>query len=86
MRNGDYDVVVPCSEEGQEPLHAVYSSACKDVFENAIQMGERKIVDILGRMNVRQVHPDALRSVGDQTTPFLNVNTPDEYEGVRTIR
>ena len=71
---------------GQEPLHAVYSSSCKDVFENAIQKCERKILDILGRMNIRQVTDDELQSAGGQTKSFLNVNTPEEYEGLRTVR
>lgn len=86
IRTGGYDAVVPLSEGGQEPLHAVYSSACKDIFENAIQKSERKILDILGRMNIRQVTDDELQSAGGQTKSFLNVNTPEEYEGIRTVR
>jgi molybdopterin-guanine dinucleotide biosynthesis protein A len=86
IRTEGYYAVVPISEGGQEPLHALYSSACKDVFENAIQQGERKILDILGRMNIRQVTDDELQRVGGQTKTFLNVNTPEEYEGIRTVR
>jgi FdhD protein len=85
-RTGGYDAVVPLSEGGQEPLHAVYSSACKDIFENAIQKGERKILDILGRMNILQVTDDELQRAGGQTKSFLNVNTPEEYEKIRTVR
>ncbi|HEY5521892.1 MAG TPA: formate dehydrogenase accessory sulfurtransferase FdhD [Desulfuromonadaceae bacterium] len=80
------DAVIPFSEGGQEPLHAIYSSDCKDVFEDAIQKGERKILDILGRMNIRQVSHDEVQRFGGQATSFLNVNTPEEYEGVRTIK
>ncbi|HXE97884.1 MAG TPA: formate dehydrogenase accessory sulfurtransferase FdhD [Dongiaceae bacterium] len=83
MREGDHDAVVPFSEGGQEPLHALYSSACKDVFENAIKTGERKILDILGRMNIRQVSYEELQSGGGQMKSFLNVNTPEEYEGIK---
>jgi FdhD protein len=86
LRSGDYDAVVPFSEGGQEPLHAVYLSACKDVFENAIQQGERKILDILGRINIRQVTHDEVQSAGGQKTSFMNVNTPEEYEGIRAVR
>ena len=82
----DYDAVVPLSVGGQEPLHAVYSSSCKDVFENAIQKCERKILDILGRMNIRLVTNVELQSAGGQTKSFLNVNTPEEYERIRTLR
>ena len=80
---GGYDAVIPLSNGGQEPLQAVYASACKGVFENAIQQGERKILDILGRMNIRQVTYDEVRSVGGQANSFLNVNTPEEYNGIR---
>jgi len=86
IRAEGYDAVVPLSEGGQEPLHALYLSACKDVFENAIQNGERKILNVLGGINIRQVTCDELKSVGGQTKPFLNVNTPEEYEGIRTLR
>ena len=77
------DAVVPFSEGGQEPLHALYSSACKNVFESAILNGERKILDILGRMNIRQVSHDELHSAGCQLKSFLNVNTPEEYGAIR---
>ncbi len=83
IRMVGYDAVIPYSEGGQEPLHAVYSSACKDVFENAIQKGERKILDILSRMNIRHVPYDEVRRVGGQAASFLNVNTPEEYEGIK---
>jgi FdhD protein len=83
IRMEGYDAVIPYSEGGQEPLHAVYSSTCKDVFENAIRKGERKILDILGRMNIRHVPYDEVRRVGGQAKSFLNVNTPAEYEGIK---
>ena len=86
MRMGDHDAVVPFSEGGQEPLHALYSSACRDVFEDAIRQGERKILDILGRMNIRQVSCDELKSAGGGMLSFLNVNTPEEYEKIGVVR
>src|SRR5450759_2906316 len=48
IQKGGYTAVIPFSEGGQEPLHAIYSSESKDVFEDAIQKGERKILDVLG--------------------------------------
>jgi FdhD protein len=86
IRTGDYGAVVPLSKGGREPLHAVYTSACKDIFEDAIQQGERKILDVLDRINIREVPYDELQSAGGQRSSFLNVNTPEEYEGIRTIR
>ncbi len=82
QKGGGYDAVIPFSEGGQEPLHALYSLPCKDVFENAIKQGERKIIDILGRMNIRQVSYEEIKSIGGQGSSFMNVNTPEEYEGI----
>jgi FdhD protein len=83
IRTEGYDAVIPFSEGGQEPLHAVYSSICKDIFERAIEHGERKILDILKRVNSRLVTYDELRNVGGQAASFLNVNTPEEFDGIR---
>lgn len=86
VQMADYDAVVPFSEGGQEPLHAIYASPCKDIFENAILKGERKIIDILGRMNIRQVPYDEVQRAGGRARSFLNVNTLEEYEGIRTVK
>lgn len=84
LRTENCDVVVPYSEGGQEPLHAVYATSCQRVIENAIRQGERKILDILGRMDIRTVTCDEVRQVaGGRTTSFCNVNTPEEYERIR---
>jgi len=85
LRNAVDDAVVPSSEGGQEPLHALYSSACKDVFETALKRGERKIQDVLKRMKIRKVTYEELQSLGCQATSFLNVNTPEDYEVIRRI-
>jgi FdhD protein len=85
-RQDECDAVVPFSDGGQEPLHALYSAACRDIFENAIRQGERKILDVLGRMNVRQVSCDELRSAGVKESSFVNVNTPEEYEKIGIVR
>lgn len=79
----EYDAAVPSSIGGVEPLCAVYSSLCKDVFENAIQQGERKILDVMGRINIRKVTYNEVQRIGGQANSFLNVNTPEEYEGIK---
>jgi len=85
-QKGGYDAVTPYSEGGQEPLHALYSTGCRDIFENAIRQGERKILDVLSRMKVRQVSYDELRSAGVKESSFVNVNTPEEYEKIGIVR
>jgi len=81
-----YDAVIPYSERGHEPLHALYASTCRDLFENAIRQGERKIQNVLDRMNIRKVAFDEVRRLGGQAASFMNVNTPEEYEYIRTVK
>jgi molybdopterin-guanine dinucleotide biosynthesis protein A len=82
LQQGRYDAVIPFSAGGQEPLHAVYATQCKAVFENAIQDNERKILDILARMNTRLVTWDEIQLVNGSVKSFLNVNTPEEYSAI----
>jgi FdhD protein len=77
-----FDAVIPFSAGGQEPLHAVYAANCRVVFENAIQGDERKILDILARMNTRLVAWDELQRISASGRSFLNVNTPEEYGAI----
>jgi FdhD protein len=81
-----HDAVIPFSEGGQEPLHALYRSKCKDLFERAINNGELKIIDILPQINKRTVTWDEMRSVDGSDVAFLNVNTPEEYGNIQHIK
>ncbi|MEI6205329.1 MAG: formate dehydrogenase accessory sulfurtransferase FdhD [Desulfuromonadales bacterium] len=85
LQHNGYDAVIPFSEGGQEPLHAVYTSQCKDVFERAINNGERKILDILSRMKTRLVTWEEMQEVAGSAVAFLNVNTPEEYGTIREV-
>ena len=86
LQQDGYDAVIPFSKGGQEPLHAVYTSKCEDFFEIAINNGERKILDILSRMNARLVTWEEMKVIGGSAEAFLNVNTPEEYLIIRDIK
>jgi FdhD protein len=86
LEHDEYDAVIPFSEGGQEPLHAVYATECRSIFENAINNGERKILDILKRMKTRHVSWEEMKAVDGSSTSFLNVNTPEEYNKLKDIR
>ncbi len=78
-----FEATIPYSEGGQEPLHGVYSAACKDIFDSAIQNDEKKVVDIIKKIKIRNVTYDEVQSFGGQSASFLNINTPEEYEGIK---
>ncbi len=84
LQQKGFDAVIPFSSGGQEPLHAVYSTSCGDILEQAIKGNERKILDILGRMKTRLVSWEEIQGICSSDRSFLNVNTPEEYGAINT--
>jgi FdhD protein len=82
LQQEGYDAIIPVSDGGQEPLHAVYSAQSEAIFEHAIQTNERKIIDILARMKLRLVSRDEIEGASGSVDSYLNINTPEEYEAI----
>jgi FdhD protein len=73
------DVVIPESDGGFEPLHAVYSKNCLPAMEEALKNGTRKIVDCFDWRKVRVLTKDEIAAVDPEFLSFRNINTPEEY-------
>ncbi|MBC8017032.1 MAG: formate dehydrogenase accessory sulfurtransferase FdhD [Verrucomicrobia bacterium] len=82
---GDLDAVIPFSEGGQEPLHAVYGRSSLAEIQSALERGERKILDILKRLKTRLVSWDEIKHVPGAVDSFRNVNTPEEYAEINGV-
>ncbi|KAB0671254.1 molybdenum cofactor guanylyltransferase [Oryzomonas sagensis] len=74
-----YDAVVPISEGGKEPLHALYGRRCLAEIEQVIRQGDRRLLILLDRVRTRYVTPEERASIPGAELSFCNVNTPDEY-------
>jgi molybdopterin-guanine dinucleotide biosynthesis protein A len=74
------DVVVPRSQEGLEPLHAVYrSTACLPMIQAALSADRLKIIDWFSSVRVREMSLGEA-SVNDPAgLVFRNINTPDDF-------
>jgi molybdopterin-guanine dinucleotide biosynthesis protein A len=78
LRKG-YDVVVPASTSGFEPLFAVYAKSCRGPMQRLLEQGNFCIFDLYPALNVRYVPiVELLRLDGGDRT-FINVNTPEEF-------
>ena len=75
---GDYDVVVPRTPDGLEPLHAVYSKNCSDPIRKIMDQKHPKIIDLYPMVKVKIVDENEFRSLDPARESFLNVNTPEE--------
>jgi molybdopterin-guanine dinucleotide biosynthesis protein MobB len=79
---GNVDVVAPESHGplGVEPLCAVYSVACLAHIERCLSGGRHALGDLLRPFRQRRLPLDEVRSYGEPTEIFFNVNTPEQHE------
>jgi molybdopterin-guanine dinucleotide biosynthesis protein A len=71
-----YDVVLPVTDFGPEPLHAVYCRTALPRISAALADGVRKIQQVLPSLRVLEIGPETL--AGISATPgrsFSNINT-----------
>jgi molybdopterin-guanine dinucleotide biosynthesis protein A len=74
------DVVIAKSEEGYEPLHAVYRRAtCLPAIEAALDADQWKVIAWFPQVKVRVLTPEEIRQHDPAGLAFWNVNTPEEF-------
>ncbi|RNC67524.1 MAG: formate dehydrogenase accessory sulfurtransferase FdhD [Desulfuromonadales bacterium] len=76
-------VLIPESQTGLEPLHAVYGKGCLTAIEDELRRGERRIVSFFARATVRRIAPDQLALFDPDFAMFRNINTPEDYYRLR---
>src|SRR5437763_12282195 len=76
----DEDAVIPLTERGLEPLHAVYAKTAAPSLRRALEDGERAVHRALRSVRVREVEPDVWRPA-DPTGRFaVNLNRPEDIQ------
>ena len=74
------DVVIARSEEGYEPLHAVYRrETCMPAIESAIEADQWKVIAWFPKVKVRVLTPEEMKQADPTGLAFWNVNTPEEF-------
>lgn len=78
----EYDVIVPRTEDGLQPLHAVYSKNCLESIKNIIGMGKCKIIDFYPLVKTKIIEESEFISLDINLNlmreSFVNINTPVE--------
>ncbi|MBK9924293.1 MAG: molybdenum cofactor guanylyltransferase [Anaerolineales bacterium] len=73
-------VVIAKSEEGYEPLHAVYRrDTCRPAIESAIDADLWKVIAWFPQVRVYELSTDEIQSLDPTGLAFWNVNTPEEF-------
>ncbi len=80
------DVVIVKSEEGYEPLHAVYRrETCLPAIKAAIDTDQWKVIAWFAQVKVRVLTPEELKASDPDGLTFWNVNTPEEFAKAEEI-
>lgn len=79
------DVVVPIKDDYPEPLCAFYGKECAPHIEESISAGRLKMIGFHERVRVRRVEEAIWKAWDPEGVSFLNANTPEEFEKIKTI-
>lgn len=80
-----FDIVIPRTEDGLQPLHAVYSRKCLPFMEELLRQGNLKILDFFHRVKMREVPAEEMNPFDPQLASFLNLNTPEDLSRIQTF-
>ena len=80
MVQNEADVVIAKSEDGYEPLHAVYRrEICLPAIESAIESDKWKVISWFPQVKVYVATSEEVKLLDPDGLAFGNVNTPEEF-------
>jgi molybdopterin-guanine dinucleotide biosynthesis protein A len=77
-----WDVVVPVTAAGYQPLAAVYSRRCLPVMARRLARNRCKVSSIFSEVRVKEIPEARLRQADPELVSFFNINTPSDLEGL----
>jgi len=74
------DIVIAKTEEGYEPLHAVYRrETCIPAIEAAIDADKWRMDAWFPQVKIRLLTPEEIKRYDSSSSAFLNINTPEDF-------
>ncbi len=80
-----WDIILPVTSNGNQPLCAVYSKRCIKQIEAQIKQGDFKIADFFQKVRVKKVPESSLRSADPELVSFFNINTQKDLAAAKQI-
>ena len=71
----NYDIVVPHTPEGFQPLHAIYARVCRSEIQRLLNKDLLKISSIYKGLRTRILEPDEISKYNTEGKVFFNINT-----------
>jgi molybdopterin-guanine dinucleotide biosynthesis protein A len=73
-----HDAVVPRTDDGLQPLHAVYGKGCLPAMRRLIEVNRLKIDGLFPQVRVRYPEEGEMRPFDPDLLSFWNLNTRDD--------
>ena len=73
-----YDVIIPKTEDGLQPLHALYSKQCLGAINEILKENKKRIIDFFPLVRVKIVDEKGFHSLDPHRESFINLNTPED--------
>jgi molybdopterin-guanine dinucleotide biosynthesis protein A len=73
-----YDAIVPRTEDGLQPLHAVYSKSCLKPIKELLDNGKYKIIDFYPLVRIKIIDEPEFIDFDRTRESFININTPED--------
>lgn len=84
-RTPNFDIVIPRTADGLQPLHAVYSQKCLPLMQDLLSQNNLKIIDFFQRVKVCEVPSEDILPFDPGLKSFLNVNTPEDLKSLSQL-
>jgi molybdopterin-guanine dinucleotide biosynthesis protein A len=76
-----YDVTIPETERGLEPLHAIYSRDCVPAIKKHLEVDSKgRVIGFFPDVKVRVITKEEIALIEGGPQAFLNFNTPEDYQ------
>jgi molybdopterin-guanine dinucleotide biosynthesis protein A len=86
LGDSSWDCVIPSTEFGLEPLHAVYRrEVCLTYVQEAINQDLWKMNSWHGNAKLKILDPGETRKITGSDVTFLNLNTPEEFSAAEDL-
>jgi molybdopterin-guanine dinucleotide biosynthesis protein A len=78
-----YDIVVPQTPEGLEPLHAIYAKSCLPGMKRLINQDKLKITGFYKGLKCLAISDAILKTFDPDMRMFINVNTQEDLHRLK---
>ncbi len=86
IQQEEADAVLPSSDHGLEPLHAVYRrESCLPLVKKALENDRWRMTCWHGQAKIHLIPAPDARLVSGSPHTFINVNTPEEFQRAEAL-